>query len=209
MRRYIRRFMRQKIIILLFTLSFTFVFSNLKAQKAIVIDGFKVYPARIVDGDTLANILIKEVVVFPKRKFASKKDYRQYKRLVHNLKVVYPYAQIAKYKISEMDVHYRSLKTDKERKKYTKQVEQELRDEFEGQLVKLTISQGRLLIKLIDREVGKTTYAVIRDLKGGFSAIFWQSLARLFGSNLKTEFEAMGDDKLLNELIMMYELGAL
>ncbi|HCX98771.1 MAG TPA: DUF4294 domain-containing protein [Bacteroidales bacterium] len=201
--------MRQKIIILLFTVCFVFVFSSLKAQKTIVIDGYKVYPVRIVDGDTLANVLIPQIVVFPERKFTSKRDYRNYRRLIHNLKVVYPYAQIAKYKIAEMDVNYRSLKTDKERKEYVKQVEKELKDEFESQLVKLTFTQGRLLIKLIDREVGRTTYAVIRDLKGGFSAVFWQTLARLFGSNLKAEFEAMGDDKLLNELIILYEHGLL
>ncbi len=108
-----------------------------------------------------------------------------------------------------MDAHYRTLKTDKERKEYVKQVEKELRAEFEDQLVKLTISQGKLLIKLIDREVGRTTYGVIRDLKGGVSAVFWQAIARLFGSNLKTEFEAMGEDKLLNELIMLHEHGLL
>jgi hypothetical protein len=194
---------------LLVIVVFVFSHNGLSAQKTIVIDGYKVHPARVVQGDTLPNILIQQVVVFPERKFSSKRDYRRYRRLVHNLKVVYPYAQIAKYKISEMDAHYRTLKTDKERKEYVKQVEKELRAEFEDQLVKLTISQGKLLIKLIDREVGRTTYGVIRDLKGGVSAVFWQAIARLFGSNLKTEFEAMGEDKLLNELIMLHEHGLL
>ncbi len=194
---------------LLVIVVFVFSHNGLSAQKTIVIDGYKVHPARVVQGDTLPNILIQQVVVFPERKFSSKRDYRRYRRLVHNLKVVYPYAQIAKYKISEMDAHYRTLKTDKERKEYVKQVENELRAEFEDQLVKLTISQGKLLIKLIDREVGRTTYGVIRDLKGGVSAVFWQAIARLFGSNLKTEFEAMGEDKLLNELIMLHEHGLL
>ena len=143
------------------------------------------------------------------RKFASKRDYREHQRLVRNLKIVYPYAQIAKYKISEMDVHYRTLKTDKEKKAYVKQVERELRAEFEDQLVKLTISQGRLLIKLIDREIGRTSYDVIRDLRGGVSAVFWQTIARIFGSNLKSEFHAIGEDKLLNELILLHEHGLL
>ena len=201
--------MKQFFYSLLVVLVFVFSHNGLRAQKTIVIDGYKVHPARVVQGDTLPNILIQQVVVFPERKFSSKRDYRRYRRLVHNLKVVYPYAQIAKYKISEMDAHYRTLKTDKERKEYVKQVEKELRAEFEDQLVKLTISQGKLLIKLIDREVGRTTYGVIRDLKGGVSAVFWQAIARLFGSNLKTEFEAMGEDKLLNELIMLHEHGLL
>lgn len=179
------------------------------AQKVIEIDGFRVLPATVIDGDTIPNVLIPQVVVFPTRKFASKRDYREYQRLVRNLKIVYPYAQIAKYKISEMDAHYRTLKTEKERKAYVKQVEKELRAEFEDQLVKLTISQGRLLIKLIDREVGRTSYDVIRDLRGGVSAVFWQTLARIFGSNLKSEFHAMGEDKILNELIILHEHGLL
>ena len=90
-----------------------------------------------------------------------------------------------------------------------KQVERELRAEFEDQLVKLTISQGRLLIKLIDREIGRTSYDVIRDLRGGVSAVFWQTIARIFGSNLKSEFHAIGEDKLLNELILLHEHGLL
>jgi hypothetical protein len=172
-------------------------------------DGFIFVPITVIDGDTLPNILIQQVVVFPQRRFASKRDYRQYYRLVRNLKVVYPYAQIAKYKISEMDAHYRNLRSDFERNAYVKQVEKELRAEFEGQLVNLTISQGRLLIKLIDREVGRTTYSIIKDLRGGVSAVFWQAIARIFGSNLKTEFQAVGEDKILNELIILYEHGLL
>lgn len=182
---------------------------KLSAQKTIVIDGYKVLPAIVLEGDTLPNVLIPQIVVFPKRHFSSKRDYRQYQRLIRNLKVVYPYAQVAKYKISEMDAHFRTLRTDKERQEYVKQVEKELRQEFEHQLVKLTYSQGRLLIKLIDRELGRTTYDIIRELKGGVSAVFWQAIARLFGSNLKSEFNSAGEDKLLNELIILYEHGLL
>lgn len=195
-----------KIFLIVFSI---LAFPKAHAQKPIELDSMKLHPATVIDGDTLANVLIREVVVFPQRKFATKQDYRRYRRLIHNLKVVYPYAQIAKQKIGEMDAIYRDLPNDKERKKYIKQVETELRDEFEDQLVKMTISQGRLLIKLIDREVGRTSYAVIRDLKGGFSAFFWQAIARIFGSSLKTEFDELGDDKLLNELIILYEYGQL
>lgn len=182
---------------------------NLYGQNPKTIDGNQMLPVRVVNGDTLPNINLRQVVVFPKRTFSNKRDYRRYRRLIRNLKVVYPYVQIAKYKISEMDVHYRTLESDAAKKAYIKQVEKELRDEFEGQLVKLTFSQGRLLIKLIDREIGRTSYAVIRDLRGGFSAVFWQAVARFFGSNLKAEFDAYGDDMLLNELIILHEHGLL
>jgi hypothetical protein len=176
-------------------------------QKPIKIDGYTILPWAVIDGDTIPNVFVQQVVVFPQRKFASNRDYRQYQKLVRNLKIVYPYAQIVKYKISEMDRHYRTLKSNRERKNYTNQVEKELRAEFEHQLVKLTITQGRLLIKLVDRELGRTSYDIIRDLKGGVSAVFWQTVARIFGSNLKSEFNPAGEDKILNELIILYEHG--
>lgn len=179
------------------------------SQKAITIDGYTILPTTIVNGDTIPNALIPQVVVFPTRKFSSKRDYRAYQRLIRNIKIVYPYSQIAKRKVNEMESQFHVLKTQKERELYVKQVESEMRKEFENQLVNLTITQGRLLIKLIDREIGKTSYDLIKELKGGFSAVFWQAVARIFGSNLKSEFDHNGDDKLLNELIILYEHGQL
>jgi hypothetical protein len=82
-----------------------------------------------------------------------------------------------------------------------------MRTEFEGQLVKLTITQGRILIKLIDRELGHSSYDLVKNLKGGTSAFFWQTIARIFGSNLKTKFDPQGEDKVLNELIVQLEMG--
>lgn len=179
----------------------------LYSQQQETFDDHTIHPAVVLEGDTIANVLIKEIVVFPQRVFTSKRDYRNYRRMIHNVKKVYPYAQIARYKISEMDVTYASIEDEKERQAYIKKVEKELRAEFEDQLVNLTISQGRLLIKLIDREVGRSSYAVIRDLKGNVSAVFWQAIARIFGSSLKTEFDAYGEDKILNEIITLYEYG--
>jgi len=97
------------------------------------------------------------------------------------------------------------IKTKREREKYVDQAEKEIREEFEKQLMKLTVSQGKMLIKLIDRETGKTSYELVKELKGSFSAGFWQAVARVFGSNLKTEFDADGEDKILDELVTLYE----
>jgi hypothetical protein len=101
------------------------------------------------------------------------------------------------------------LKTDRERKAYIKRVEKELFAEFEPHVRKMTISQGKMLIKLINRETGKTGYSIIKELKGSLSAFFWQTIATLFSSSLKMEFDADKDDKLLNELIVLYESGML
>ncbi len=191
------------------TLLFFSFISVTWAQKPIVIDGYTILPITVVEGDTIPNALIPQVVVFPQRKFKNNREFRHYRRLIRNIKIVYPYAQIAKRKIGEMEEQFQQLKTEREREQYVKQVEKEMREEFEGQLVRLTISQGRLLIKLIDREIGRTSYDVIKELKGGVSAVFWQAIARIFGSNLKSEFDDLGEDKLLNELIILYEHGQL
>ncbi|MBN1990903.1 MAG: DUF4294 domain-containing protein [Bacteroidales bacterium] len=195
-------------VLLLLLISITNI-NGAKGQSHITVDGYTVLPVTILNGDTLPNVLIQEVAVFPKRIFRSNREYRQYQRMIRNLKIVYPYAKLAQQKLSDMDAHLKTLKTEKERKDYINKAEKELRAEFEPKLVKLTISQGRLLIKLIDRQAGKTTYQVLRELKGSAPAFFWQTVARVFGSNLKSEFDTEGEDKMLNELIVLYEHGQL
>ncbi|MDR1583920.1 MAG: DUF4294 domain-containing protein [Prevotellaceae bacterium] len=137
----------------------------------------------------------------------NKKDYRKFRRMVYNLKKVYPYSQIAKNKMIELDDKYKLANNDKEKKNIIKQLEKELFSEFEAPLKNLTISQGRMLIKLIDRETGRTSFHVLKEFKGGFKAVFWQSVARLFGNDLKTQYDELGDDKILEELVQMCENG--
>lgn len=90
-----------------------------------------------------------------------------------------------------------------------KQVEQELLVEFEDDLKQLTITQGRILIKLVDRETGSTSYELVKELRGTFSAFFWQTLARLFGSNLKSVYDPYGEDRLIEEIIFLIDRGQL
>jgi hypothetical protein len=137
----------------------------------------------------------------------NKKDYHKFRRMVYNLKKVYPYSQIAKNKMTELDAKYKLATNDKERKAIVKQLEKELFAEFETPLKNLTISQGRMLIRLIDRETGRTSYSLLKELKGGFKATVWQGVARLFGNNLKSQYDKLGDDKILEELVHMCENG--
>lgn len=166
-------------------------------------------PSVILDGDTVAHIKIQEVVKRGKRRFRSNREMQQYYRLIRNLKITYPYAQIAKNKLYEMDAHIRTLHSQREVDAYIKQTEREMRAEFEKKLMRLTISQGKMLIKLIDRETGRSSFELVKELKGGFSAGFWQGVARLFGSNLKSRFNPNGEDKVLSDLIYLYEQGLL
>jgi len=189
------------ILIVLLTVQAT----NGLAQRTVEIDGLTIPGIRTIDGEPIANWVIPEVIVFPKHVFKTKKDYRQYQRLIRNIKTVYPYAKIAKDKLKEMNEQLLQCKTNREKKEFIAQAEKDIRNEFEKQLVRLTVTQGKLLIKLIDRETGQTSYDLVKELKGSFSAGFWQAIARIFGSNLKSEFDAEGEDKLVNELIILYE----
>ena len=88
-----------------------------------------------------------------------------------------------------------------------KQVEKELLDEYEDDLKKLTITQGRILIKLVDRETGATSYELVKELRGSFSAFFWQAFARIFGSTLKAEYDPYGEDRLIEEIVLLIDNG--
>ncbi len=173
---------------------------------------FKVH-AKIENGDTIIISYLNDIDIFadttskPTPFFESKREERKFNRLVYNLKKVYPYAKLAKKKLNDMNEHFVTLKTERERKEYTKQIERELRSEFEDELKNLTITQGRLLIKLIDRETGQSSYELVKELRGTFSAFFWQTMAKLFGSSLKTKYDAAGEDKVIEELLQAIDAG--
>lgn len=159
----------------------------------------------VINGDTIASAKIDEIVVYPELDFDNKREYRRYKKMVRDLKKVYPYAQKAKYKLIQMNEEFTQLETEIERKKYIKNVENELKDEFKDDLKKLTVTQGHYLLKLIDRETGDTSYELLQELKGDFSAVFWQTIARIFGHNLRSEYDPHGDDRLMERIVILIE----
>lgn len=163
--------------------------------------------AEIIDGDTVWLADIDEVFIFPERKFDNRWERRRYTRLIRNVKVAYPWAKLAGQKLEEVNDIMLTMESEKERKEYMKQVEDELKDEFEDDLKKLTITQGRILIKLVDRETGSTSYELVKELRGSFSAFFWQALARLFGENLKSQYDPLGEDRLIEEIIVLIDHG--
>ncbi|HEC44141.1 hypothetical protein LCGC14_2774920 [marine sediment metagenome] len=170
-----------------------------------------VYVARaiVIDGDTLWVANLDEVYIFPTKKFTSRKERRRYTRLIHNIKRVYPWAKLVGETLAEVEEHMGTLETEKEQKAYIKEVEKELMGNYKEDLKKLTITQGRILIKLVDRETGDTSYELVKEMRGNISAVFWQALARLFGSNLKSEYDAKGGDRLIEEIIVLIENGQL
>jgi len=165
---------------------------------------------KVENGDTVYYGRISEVVIRKPRKFKNAAEERQYWRLVYNVKKVYPYAKLSGQKLHELNQHYLSIKSEKERKAYAKKVEDDLKNEFEGELRKLTISQGRILLRLVDRETGNTTFEILKEFRGSVQALFWQAIARVFGSNLKTQYNpSSGEDKTIEQIIRQIEEGSI
>jgi pyruvate dehydrogenase complex dehydrogenase (E1) component len=172
------------------------------------LEGHSMYSV-VNEGDTIYMTSIDEAVIQPRKRSAAARDLRQYRRLIYNVKKVYPYAKLAGQKFGEVTAHLQTLNTGKEQREYIRQLEKDLLHQYEEDLKDLTITQGRILIKLIDRETNQTSYEIVKELRGSFQAAFWQAIARIFGSNLKTEFDADGEDKVLNEIMIMIENGQL
>ncbi|HBF88941.1 MAG TPA: DUF4294 domain-containing protein [Bacteroidales bacterium] len=181
------------------------------AQKQVVVNGrtYYIVKAIVENGDTLPYISLREIIILPPKTFKSQAEKKRYKRLVYNIKKVYPYARLASAKMYEINAKLEQVEDETERKRLMKIYEKNLRDEFEDELKNLTMTQGKLLIKLVDRETGQTTYEIVKQLRGSLSAFFWQSLAKLFGSDLKTEYDAEGEDKMIEDILVRIENGQL
>lgn len=164
------------------------------------------------NGVTLPEIGIKEITIVGRGQTKStprqtRVQLRAYDRLIYNLKKTYPYAIIVRERLSEVNAQLEEIHDDKERKQFLKQVEKDVLDEFEDDAREMTITQGRLLIKLIDRETRNTSYELIKQYRGFLSAAFWQGIARIFGTNLKAEYDPYGEDALIELIVQDIEAG--
>jgi hypothetical protein len=161
------------------------------------------------NGDTLFYVTMREVFIFPENKTMTRSEQKHYTKLIYNVKKVYPYAKLAGNEYALVEEDLLNLKTDKERREYVRQLEDTLMSKYEDELKNLTITQGRILLKLVDREIGETSYDILKELKGTVTAVFWQTLARIFGNNLKSGFDPEGEDKLLNDILIQIDSGML
>lgn len=196
---------------ILVAISFYAISKNVDAQSSTQDSlPFHGLPIGVVlfEGDSIPVFMLDEVTVVEKFKFKSEKQQNRYTKLVRDVKKTLPYARLCRAEIDEIERTLNSLESKAEKEKYVKAAEKELFDKFEKPLKNLTFSQGRILIKLIDRETGNTSYNLIKDLKGGFSAFVWQSVARMFGSNLKSEYDSIGEDAQIESIIYLIDRGA-
>ena len=192
--------MRKLLILILFIASFTMITDAQSLDKP-------KYPSYI-EGieDSILHINIKPISIFSHKSY-TKNFGHKYWRLVRKVKKVYPYAKKASELIESYDSLYKSTHDKKIRKKYIKQIEKKLFKKYGPELKKLSYTEGRILIKLIDRQTGNTSYELIKDFNGGFSAFMWQGVAKLFGDNLKSEYNPEEEDKLIERIIFFIDVG--
>lgn len=158
----------------------------------------------VENGDSVAVFHIT-----PVRKYARKPDMRRYARLVRAVKCVYPIAEEARVLMRTMESELLALPNKKQQKMYIKGIEKRLVREYTPVLKKMTIYDGSVLLKLIDRQVDDTAFDIIKEFRGGFEAGLWQALAKMFGNNLKTDYDPDNDDMLLEQIVNLYEKGLL
>lgn len=171
-------------------------------------DSLIVLRATLIGSDTVPVIELEPYNLIAPRYFRSRSEALSYQRLVHNVRRVYPYARLAGIRLTEYNDELMGM-TDAQRRRETRRIEREIRDEFEGDLMRLTRTQGMILIKLIDRQTALTSYNLLLDYRGMISAVFWQSLGRIFGFNLKSSYDPLGEDYLIEEIVQLIDAGIL
>jgi hypothetical protein len=161
--------------------------------------------AEVIAGDTIPVKFLSEVLVFPPLVFRNERERIAYTKLVRDVKKTLPYAKLVYETLIETYEYIETLPDDKSRDAHLKRMEKELFKQYKPELKKLTLTQGKLLIKLIDRECHQSSYALLGAFLGKFRAGFWQVFAGLLGANLKTEYDPKGADALTERVVQLVE----
>jgi hypothetical protein len=159
--------------------------------------------------DSIPHVVLEPIRIKPHSRRYYRRQQRRYNRLVLIVKKVYPMAKLAAKKLKEYNKVYVTLKTERQRKKYIKQVQEDLMAEYGDQIKHMKISEGRILMKLIDRETGHSSYQIIKEFRGGFTAFFWQTVARIFGNDLKVRYNPYGEDWMIESIVQQINQGTI
>lgn len=171
-------------------------------------DGYHV-AGIVVKGDTMAVMILDQVYIWGNKTSRNSSEARQWERLVRNVKKAYPYAKLAGIKFDEYNREIAGIKSEKVQKAMMKTAEDEIEAQFGNELKDLTITQGKILLKLIDRQTNNCSYDIVVDFRGHFRAFFYQSFARLFGYNLKVKYDPLGADADIERIVLMIESGSI
>lgn len=194
---------------LLIAFLFSVVTASVSAQEqTTTINGY-VVPACIYQGDTIASLRLPTLYVFKPLKFKNKKKQQQYNRLVRNVKKTLPIAKEVNRAIIETYEFLQTLPDEKTRRKHLQLVEKSVKEQYTPVMKKLTFSQGKLLIKLINRETDSSSFELVKAFLGPFKAGFYQAFAALFGASLKKEYHPEDEDAMIERIVLMVESGQL
>jgi hypothetical protein len=160
----------------------------------------------IENGDTLLVSVTPEANIISYSD-ANYRESRNYKKALRRVKKVYPYAMLASYMYEDYMIKIDEFEKNKERRKYLKEEEKALKEKFEGKIREITVQEGVILVKLIDRQTSHTSYEVLKEIRGGGSAFLWQSVARIFSSSLKHQYDPTGDDWMIEEIVQRIRTG--
>ena len=165
-------------------------------------------PFIVVDGDTMTYREMDMVFAFGLMSEAQKEAHRKWTRLRNAVYVTYPYAKKAGYLFNEINFNLSRMRDRRQRREYMRGKEAALRKEFTKPLTNLSVYQGKVLMKIINRETNNTCFEIVSEYKGSFSAQFWQSVAWIFGSSLKQGYDPRGEDadleRIVQEVARMY-----
>ena len=177
-------------------------------EQTTTINGYLV-PACIYEGDTIASLHMPTLYCFKPLNFKNKKQQQQYNRLVRNVKKTLPIAKEVNRAIIETYEFLQTLPDDKTKQKHLQAVEKSVKEQYTPRMKKLTLSQGKLLIKLIDRESNSSSYELVKAFLGPFKAGFYQAFAAIFGASLKKEYHPEDEDALIERIVLQVESGQL
>lgn len=180
----------------------------LQAQEKAKESGYLV-PMCVYNGDTIPCVQLPSVYVFKPLKFKNDKEQMEYYKLVRNVKKVYPISREINRTIIETYEYLQTLPNDKVRQRHIKRVEKGLKEQYTPQMKKLSFAQGKLLIKLVDRQSNQTSFELVKAFMGPFKAGFYQTFASLFGASLKKEYDPGGEDQLIERVVTLVENGQL
>jgi hypothetical protein len=172
-------------------------------------DGRYKLMATVVDGDTLPLINLRSVDISAPMSPEAAAKLMAFNKLRRDVLRAYPYAKLAAVQLRYINDSIAHFTNEHDKKKFIKETEKKLREDFEKDITKLTVTQGKILIKLVDRETGSTSYALVKELRGSIRAFLFQGLARLFGENLKSEFDGPGEDAAIEAIVKQIEKGQL
>jgi hypothetical protein len=187
--------------LLLYVFSFGQELKDGKLEKGFVVKSI------IIDGDTLPLVDLPPFEINDYVHVMTPTERWYWDRLVYNVKTVLPYAKLAGVKLREYNTILSSAKNETEKKRLMKQAEKELKAQFGKQLMDLTFNQGEILMKLVYRETGNSTYDIVKELRGSFIVFFYQNIGRLFGYNLKVHYDPNGKDHQVATVVYMIENG--